>query len=317
MAWLYSAHGILLCYEALGQFEQGKRVGDQLLVQAQAAHLDAARGLILRPLALLEGRLGNFDRGVAYLSENIDRCRRYGMGGINLGIAYEFRARLAAWANDKTNFQQYMDLCAEQYAAGGSNQELTARIDALLHEARSCGVVETNWQARDLGAMTLSHSQVELRDRLADAVLAKDRCRLGLLALTRSANAAGGYLFGVTRQGVQLLASANASAPAQDLVELVAHYLSVGIEAHSQTQTAELESVYTRSEGAGGATSPGFRGGRANSELIAHVLIDPRSRSVVGVILLRPKGKPLQPPNEELLDIVTMALVAGEDVIAA
>jgi hypothetical protein len=83
VAWAYAAYGALLCLEGLDRLEEGRALGELLLARAAAAGMTAVRGLILRPLALIEARLGNVVRAAALVEENIARCRELGMGGIN------------------------------------------------------------------------------------------------------------------------------------------------------------------------------------------------------------------------------------------
>jgi tetratricopeptide (TPR) repeat protein len=328
VAWVYAAHGALSCFERLGRLEDGMRLGLQLIERADAAHVYAARGLILRPLGLMEARLGHFERAVAHITENIDQCRKLGMGGINLGVAYEFRARVAICANDKEAFESYAELCADQYHAGGGSPDLTARFDALLNDARRVGVVEAGWRSRELAPMTLSHAQVELRDRLADCGSSESRCAQALLAIARAANVAGGYLYGMTQSGLALLATSGCDPAPPGLRESAAQCLSAlaekrgSVEARGSAREQDQEGVRdaTGTESDATASETGGSGNHWPVEVCAgmlpQVLSSPRNRTRVGLFLLQAGSAVPREADGELLDVVAEALIAAGDVLA-
>jgi hypothetical protein len=325
VGWVYAAHGALMCLERLGRFQEGKRLGDELLERAEAAQLQAACGLILRPLALMEARLGDFAAAVAHLSENIEESKKLGMGGINLGIAYECRARVAVWADDREAFERYAELCAEQYHAGGGSPDLSARFEALLDEARGAGLVDANWRSRELGPMTLTHAQVELRDRLADCTSAESRCMQALLAIARAANATGGYLFGVTNGGLWLLASSGGEAAPETLLQSAAECISAAAERRASKQRESKPSARdntttgTDSESTG--TDTGGTGGVWRGEtcagLLPQILSAPRDHAALGVFLLQRGPASPRAADRELMDVVAEALLAAGDVRAS
>lgn len=318
VGWIYSAYGALMCLESLGRLEEGKQLGDTLLERARAAQLWAASGLILRPLALIEARLGNLARAVALVEENIGQCRLLGMGGINLGAAYEFRARVAICACDKQAFESYAERCAEQYHAGGGCPDLTARFDALLNEARRAGVVDAAWRSRELGPMTLSHAQVELRDRLADCASSESRCNQALSAIARAANASGGYLYKVAGAALELLAVSGCDPAPPELLESARRFLEAPAEKRASRESAR-DGASTESESTG--TQTGSSGDRWRGEtcagFVAQVLVNPRDRAKVGLFLLQAGSSPARAADRELLEIVTDALVAAGDLRAA
>jgi hypothetical protein len=317
VAWMYTAHGALLCLEGLGRFEEGRALGDSLLERARAARLNAALGLILRPLALIEARLGNIARAVALVEENIEQCRTLGMGGLNLGVAYEFRARVAVWARDQQAFEAYAEHCAEQYHAGGGSPDLTARFDALLSDARRAGVVDAGWRSRELAPMTLSHAQVELRDRLADCLSSESRCNQALLAITRAASAAGGYLYRVAGDRLELLAHSGCDAAPPELLESAARYLRNWNEKRSSRDSMRDGASSTESESTGSQTASVHRWqGETCMGFIPQVLVSSPGRTKLGLFLLQAGTAPARAADRELLEVVAEVLVATGDLPA-
>ncbi len=320
MAWLYAAHGVLLCLEGLGRLEEGKQLGEELLARAARARLGAARGLILRPLSLIEARLGHFDQAVAHLDENITQCTTHGMGGINLGIIYEFRARVAIWARDSAAFEKYADLCAELYAAGGGSPDLSARLDALFNAARRDGVVASTWQSRDLGPLVLTHAQVELRDRLADCGTAEARYAQGLSAIVQSAQAEGGHLYGMKKDGLCLLACSGALEVTEEHLASLERCLSAARAQGDRTQSvpdgtatqSETDSTASAVEGGLGAFAAQLGDG-----LLAQLVCGAGGQLPVGVFVLRPGADRTRVADNELVEVVAHALTAAGDLQAS
>jgi Protein kinase domain/AAA ATPase domain len=316
VGWVYAAYGALSCLEGLGRLEEGKQLGDALLERARAAQLSAASGLILRPLSLIEARLGNLERAVALVQENIEQCRTLGMGGINLGAAYEYRARVAIWAQDKQAFETFTELCAEQYHAGGGCPDLTARFDVLLSDARRAGVVDAGWRSRELGPMTLSHAQVELRDRLADCLTSESRCQQALVAIARAANASGGYLYELSGDRFELLASSGCGAPPSGLLESAATYLETFAEKRSSRDSGR-EAANTESESTGSQSGAAERWrGETCAGFLPQVLVSPRDRARVGLFLLQQGAAPARAADRDLLEVVVETLLAAGDLRA-
>lgn len=316
MAWLYAAHGVLLCYDALGRYEEGRRVGGELLERAKNLELALARGLIQRPLALLEARLGRFDLAHAYLAENIDYSIRCGMGGVNLGIVYEFRARVAILECDSAAFETYAKLCAEQYHAGGGSPDLSARYDALLGEARRAGVIASQWKLPSLAPVPLTRAQVELRDKLVDCPTPAERWALCLSTLVKSARAEGGLLFAVTDAGLHILANSGCGAVTPPLLEAASRYLSLCANAAAKTESVyETAESQPQTESSGTQTQSG-RPPEWHSEetcegLLPQIVFAPQAAAPVGLFLARAGQSPVRVPSAELLEVIGQSLLRG------
>lgn len=314
MAWMYAAHGVLLCLCELDRLAEGRELGAALLMRADAAQLSVARGLILRPLSLIEARLGDFATAERYLAENIAQCRLSGMGGINLGIAYEFRARVAVYARDSEAFQRYIELCAEQYHAGGGSPDLTARFDALLNDARVAGVVESGWQSRQREVVDLSNEQVELRDRLADCPTSESRQLLALQLLLQMTHTSSGLLWRVGEDGDPLLlAVEGCEAPNREVREAVRMYLAEHGQREGRTQTV---SDMTMTETDATAT---LGGGKSQTWLqdscagfLPFVLRRDDQASVFGVALLKSGSHTPRAADRAMIEVLIDGLVAGD-----
>jgi hypothetical protein len=69
----------------------------------------------------------------------IESWKNAGATGLNLGLVYENRARIAIILNDSDVFDIHSKRCAEEYL-GKNNPALAAKYDKLIQEARKAGI---------------------------------------------------------------------------------------------------------------------------------------------------------------------------------
>jgi hypothetical protein len=263
---------------------------------------------------LIEARLGNFTQALQYLTENITRSLRHGMGGINLGVAYEFRARVAIWMKDEEAFARDAELCAEHYHAGGGSPELTARMEALFAEARKHGVVEAHWQSRELSPTHLTHAQVELRDRLVDCQDAASRYLQTLLAIAQSANCPGGFFFANEGEAVVLLAMSEDCTETPAVRALAERILAA---THASGEVTETAAELTRTESDHTASVTGGVRAELCEGFLPQQLSTARSPAVLGIFLLHVGDELPRSPDTELLDLAADFLLSAGDLAAA
>ena len=82
-------------------------------------------------------------RAVELADMLIQSWKSLGTVGLNLGLAYETRARVALAMKEQQDFATYARLCAEHYRAK-RNPALAAKYARLIHEAEKAGM-------RDIG----------------------------------------------------------------------------------------------------------------------------------------------------------------------
>ncbi len=186
--------------------------------------------------------------------------------------------------------------------------------------------------------MTLSHAQVELRDRLADCTSPASRQLQAPLALAQSANALGGLLYGVTEHGLALLAQSAGEQGSPASHESATRHLHTALHRRAQRApdpnalpSEPDTSAFGEAEGGPSAsgsiatstgslsvsvTGVGLRGEDSDG-MSPQVLYTARGRALVGVILLRAGAAPLRAPDSELLEVVADVLLAAGDVCPA
>ncbi len=126
---------------ALGRYTQARDEGTHYLEQARAIELGVMADHVEVPLALAEARLGEHERAAARLDEVIRQRVALGSRGLNLGWAYEQRARIAIWMGDHDAFVHAAEGCGREYGKGRGVAAFAARYEALCEESRQRGMV--------------------------------------------------------------------------------------------------------------------------------------------------------------------------------
>jgi tetratricopeptide (TPR) repeat protein len=133
--WPFLAGAYINTLNALGRYQEAVVEGRELLKAAQQERLSFICNYLRMPLAVAEAEQGHHEDAVTMAQVVIDTFKAQDATGINLGLAYETRAVVAALMNDRGNFQSYAKLCAERYQTGG-NPALSAKYEKLVRKAR-------------------------------------------------------------------------------------------------------------------------------------------------------------------------------------
>jgi hypothetical protein len=139
---------------SLGRNEEARACGLQALELCDAHAVGLPSFVIRRALALAEAKLGDFAGASARLERVIEELKALDIQGLELGAAYEARARIAIWASDRESAEQYGRLTAQEYRYGNSSP-LGARYERLMDEARTAGVTALP----ELGDVTTSYQR--------------------------------------------------------------------------------------------------------------------------------------------------------------
>ena len=200
--WADAAGAKLKTLNDLGEYQQARDEGERNFAAARAADLGYASLGLRLPLALAQARLGQHAEAVANADAVIAYFEQLGSTGLNLGLAYETRARVASIAQDKAAFEQYAAKCAGQFASA-ANRALMARYATLLREARQA-IVELSSEmeaAADVEASKMHStmaSQVTMMLRSCHTPAERSQRMLELLA--QQSGVRLGFLYGVVGQ---------------------------------------------------------------------------------------------------------------------
>ena len=200
--WADAAGAKLKTLNDLGAYQQVSEEGERYLAAALAAELGYASLGLRLPLALAQARLGRHAEAVANTDEVIAYFERLGSTGLNLGLAYEMRARVASAAQDKDGFELYAAKCAGQFASA-SNRALMARYATLLREARHA-IVEISAEVEAAAELEASRTHSALASQITIMLRSchtpAERSHRMLELLAQQSGVRMGFLYGVTGQ---------------------------------------------------------------------------------------------------------------------
>jgi tetratricopeptide (TPR) repeat protein len=139
LAWPYLAGAYVNALFEAGRLKESQTAGRKFIGDAEAGELGLSCNYIRVPLARTEASLGEYELAVRHAQSAIDSWKALGTTGINLGLAYESRARVACFMNDQEGFWINATLCAEQYRKG-RNSALKAKYERLIRNAHEAGI---------------------------------------------------------------------------------------------------------------------------------------------------------------------------------
>jgi len=244
LAWVHVIGGYLSSLYQLGRYQDAQAIGEQALSEAERLGIEIEVAQIKNPLAIVLATLGYTDEATRHCDTVIDTYRALNSTGINLGIAYEMRARVAVLMDDQENFQTYSQFCAEQYRTG-HNPVLTARYERFLQFAREAGMKTPKELENAAQFTTLRQADddvvLDVRKRLACCKREDDLFRKALGLMVEHTKSRWGYLYLFEQNQLRLVAQSTDVEPPPELL----HDLSTIIERcygeESETQTEQSE----------------------------------------------------------------------------
>lgn len=158
-----TAHGCLAeSLLHLGRHAEARATAVAALeVCARTEVVSISDGLV-RVLALAEAKLGDLAAACAHIEGLIEQQTELGITGLKLGLSYEARALIALWCADEPTFEHYARLTAREYRHG-ARCPLGARYEALINEARRCGI-EPSVQVQTLEPPAVAEDPVDAGD---------------------------------------------------------------------------------------------------------------------------------------------------------
>lgn len=208
----------------LGRVREAKERGAQFVKQGEDETSDITLNYVRTAFAWAEAKSGEYASAIEQMDLVIRLYLAAEATGINLGIAYEMRARIAVLMNDHESFKHFAELCSEQFKAG-RNPALTAKYEKLIQEARQAKLGVTDELARAAWISdTRNRTGVMESSIISEESPAARLLRL-LEILVNASNSAGGFLYLVRGEGPVLSAQSGPRAPSIELGLRASKYL--------------------------------------------------------------------------------------------
>jgi hypothetical protein len=134
--WPNAAGSLLRTLVRMERHREAIALGETYGKLARARGIGYARSYIDMPLSLALCGAGMPERAVALADEVIGCFVALGSTGLNLALAYETRARIAAACDDRAAFDRYAALSGEQWPAGSKRLHGLARARTLRKTTR-------------------------------------------------------------------------------------------------------------------------------------------------------------------------------------
>jgi hypothetical protein len=220
--WVQLATTKLQALTGLGRDAEALALGEDFLARALQAGQGIQSEHVRLALALTHAKLGHSELAVATADEAIARLTAAGVSGLNLGVAYETRARVALSIKDNEGFGRFASLCRPIYY-GRKNQALTAKYEKLMRDARRDG------PSRQAAGMT-PNSAIAQGVKLVSAL---ERCRspemranVALSLLLEHSQTESGFLFVLGPLAPTCIARVKEGEPSEAILGLVRAYVA-------------------------------------------------------------------------------------------
>lgn len=222
----------------LGREEDARTVGERYLREARERSLGYEQNYVRMPVAIALARLGARAEAIAHAEAVVKTFEELGSTGLNLGLAYETRARVCIHLADDDGFRRNAALCAVHYRTERSGP-LAAKYERLRRDAQraeklmvqATRVVSSMSNDMDLDVVTILDG-CETRNARATRMLE---------VLLESSGADEGFLFTMEAGGPVLIAT----TAEQDLPPRVAESAMQYLAAECQPDEATVLTDHT------------------------------------------------------------------------
>jgi hypothetical protein len=235
--WVQLATTKLQALAGLGRDAEALALGEDFLARAREAEQGLQCEHLRMALALIHAKLGHAELAIATADEAIAHLTAAGVSGLNLGMAYETRARVALSLKDNEGFGHFAALCRPIYY-GRKNQALTAKYEKLMRDARRDGPARS-------GAAVTPNSPLTQGAKLVSALetcrTAEMRANVALSSLLEHSRSESGFLFVLGQLGPTCIASAKEDEPSEAIVELVRSYVAEELSEEGDTTRSQDE----------------------------------------------------------------------------
>jgi tetratricopeptide (TPR) repeat protein len=308
LVWVWSTAAMLWSLVHQQRFDDALVRGHAALIECERNDLMPSAYAVLVPLALAEGSLGRFEHALEHIQAALEQLRSDGGSGVQLGVAYEVRARIAIQQADVASFVQYADACEAVFRIG-AHSALLARHEKLMRAARKAGLIEA--VLSDVVDETQQSSAEDVRSTvstvLSTAQGPEQRAERALMLLGRFSRCDTGYLYMLQRQGPVLVAQLGAAPPRLDMDEFVTRFLVDALDQRDVTQTEASEALEPKPLWTATESS------RYSPMLLSHT--GDRGQSVTGVAVMYVQASASFRVPARLLQALSRALYEAGDAI--
>jgi tRNA A-37 threonylcarbamoyl transferase component Bud32 len=215
-AWPEVAAARLSILLGQGRSEDVRTIGEGYLREAKERGFGFETNYIRMPLAIALSRLGSRESALLHSEAVIRSFEALGSTGLNLGLAYETRARICIQLEDHDGFDQYAALCARQYRSGSSGP-LAAKFERLKRDAQRA----TKFAPRASG----SEGDIDVVTILDGCESRNARAKRMLEVLLQASGATEGVLFGMEAGAPALLARVGEKELPAEVIDSALDYL--------------------------------------------------------------------------------------------
>jgi hypothetical protein len=196
--WADTAGARLRILVAENRFAEARDAGLVYLAEANRRGILYERSYIHMPLALACAALGHGVEAEAHADAAIAIFVELGTIGLNLGLAYETRARVAMRLGSRDDFEKFMSLTAEHYRTS-QRGPLAARHERLARDARATfGEGKIPSGTALTGEFAPIESVSRIRARLNETSSPGERAEATLALLLENSGASEGFLVGMS-----------------------------------------------------------------------------------------------------------------------
>jgi hypothetical protein len=223
----------------MGRSTEGVEHGLAYIALCEREQLVGSRLTLLRVVGEALTRCGRLPEALQILEEHIAERVASGTHGLQLGLAYEARARVAIASNDEASVRHYAALCAQEYK-GARNPTLSTKYKGLMRDAEAAGLSVTTGMQQALGmtgpfaaggsSRRTQQGDHTLSSRLLGCIDRASRAREALRLLLESTGAASGFLFELRSGSLELLASVEEDAPGPGLLQMLTRRANASLD---------------------------------------------------------------------------------------
>lgn len=307
-ALIYGAY--LRTLFALGRFRHTETLGKQAIESAESEQLGFMVHYLKMPVALAQAKLGDHQNAIKTADSALEHFERLGSSGINLGLAYETRARIAIYMSDYESYRRYAQACAVHLTTKG-NSALAAKYEALEREAKDPKFgFDTISKLADSpsGNKTLVARLVS--ERLIGLTALHERARAILELIIEHSQTEGGFLYTLQKTGPVLSARSGDHQPPAEIETLVKNHLIVELDdTRDVTAMGDDEESYLEQI----TKWTGVSSDKYHPVLLGHYTKSGFAVTGLAVLLLDPT-KGFKYPSE-LIDVVSRFLMNYGDIV--
>jgi tRNA A-37 threonylcarbamoyl transferase component Bud32 len=296
--WAHIAGARVNILYAQGRLDEAVADGRRYLEDAERAQLGIGACAIRMPLAIAEARLGLPD-AIARADHVIHQLLELGATGLNLGLAFETRARVALEQSDRAGYEAFSERCKVEFSRG-LNPALAARYQRLRRAAQQKAAVSIAPPPTD--SLTAA---IRWKARIRSCENSTERAQMALAWLSEQTGARDGFLYYVVGEDAVLVAGTGMTRePPEVLSQMVRDYLAAESAGDGATRGSEAPA-------ADGAESPVHIEALYRPVLLSHSVDQGFAISGVAVFVVEPERR-FPYPGEAAAQLSQLMVEVGD-----